>query len=84
VAYTTILWDPDDDPGGNVVHLSEHDIGKSEVVEVFANPLGRAVSRSSGRPIVYGETSAGRLIAVVFEEIDSETVYPVTAFDVEP
>ena len=34
--------------------------------------------------MVFGMTSAGRLIAVVFEEVDSDMVYPITAFEVEP
>ena len=84
MTYSTILWDPDDDPDGNVRHLAEHDITKGEVIQVLANPLGRDVSRSSGRPIMFGETTAGRLIAVVYQEIDRHTVYPITAFDIEP
>jgi len=38
-------------------------------------------SKSSGRPIAFGETSEGRWLAVVFIEIDDETVYPITAFE---
>ena len=38
---------------------------------------------SSGLPIAFGETSTGRIIAVVFEVIDEDTVYPVAAFEVE-
>lgn len=81
---TTVLWDPEDDVRGNTRHIADHDIGKEEVEEVLAAPIGRDRSRSSGRPIAFGETSTGRLIAVVYEEIDSSTVYPVTAFDLEP
>ena len=51
--------------------------------EVLENPEGVETSRSSGRPIAFGETSTGRIIAVVFEEIDANTVYPVTAYEVE-
>ena len=73
----------DDDPEGNVQHIAEHDITKEEVEEVLENPDGIETSRSSGRPIAFGETASGRLIAVVFEEIDDETVYSVTAYEVE-
>jgi len=40
------------------------------------------VSRSSGRPVLFGDTSAGRHMMVVYERIDAHTVYPVTAYDV--
>jgi len=74
----------DDDPAGNVQHIAEHDITKDEVEEVLDNPDGIESSRSSGHPIAFGETSTGRLIAVIYEEIDEDTVYPVTAYEVEP
>jgi hypothetical protein len=38
--------------------------------------------RSSGQPVVFGDTSTGRRLMVVYEEIDGDTVYPVTAYDV--
>ena len=40
------------------------------------------ISRSSGRPVVFGDTSGGRHLMVVYEEIDSDTIYPVTAYEV--
>jgi hypothetical protein len=84
MSYAIILWDPDDDPRGNAQHIAEHDITTSEVEELPASPLGRDVSRTSDRPIIFGETTTGRLIAVVFTEVDRETVYPHTAFEIEP
>ena len=54
-----------------------------EVEEVFENPIRHEKSRSSGRPMVFGYTSDGRRIAVVYEEIDATTLYPVTAYEVE-
>ena len=74
----------DDDPDGNVQHIAEHDVTKEEVEEVLDDPDGTNQSRSSGRPIAFGETGAGRWIAVVYEEIDSDAVYPVTAYEIEP
>lgn len=82
--YSKAVWDLDDDPEGNVQHIAEHGISKDEVEEVLENPQGVETSRSSGRPIAFGETSTGRIIAVVYEEIDEDTVYPVTAYEVEP
>ena len=83
MGFATAIWDLDDYPEGNVQHIAEHDITKEEVDEVLENPAGIEASRSSGRPIAFGETRTGRLIAVVFEEIDEGTVYPVTAYEVE-
>ena len=84
MGYSNAIWDLDEDPRGNVKHIAEHDITKEEVEEVLDNPNGIETSRSSGRPIAFGLTSTGRLIAVVYEEIDEDTVYPVTAYEVEP
>ena len=83
MGFATAIWDLDDDPEGNVQHIAEHDVTKEEVDEVLENPSGIETSRTSGRPIAFGETRTGRLIAVVFEEIDEGTVYPVTADEVE-
>lgn len=68
---------------GNVAHIDEHGISKDEVVEVLHDPLSESVSRSSGRPIAFGITSSGKSIGVVYEQIDEDTVYPVTAHEVE-
>ncbi len=81
--YSTIIWDMDDDPDGNVHHIAEHDLTKEEVEDALAEPEGRSTSRNSGLPIIFGTTSTGRFIAVVFQEIDHETIKPVTAFDID-
>ena len=80
--YDSIFWDLDDDPDGNVQHCAEHGVTKEEVEEVFENAMDEDISRSSGRPVVFGDTSTGRHLMIAFEEIDSDTVYPVTAYDV--
>lgn len=79
----TVLWDPDDDPWGNVQHIANNDIDKDEVEHVIDHPLARDVSRSSGRPIVFGMTRSGRMIAVVFNELEVDLVYPVTAYELD-
>jgi uncharacterized DUF497 family protein len=80
--WDSIIWDLDDDPDGNVQHCALHGVTKEEVEEVFENATDTDISRSSGRPVVFGDTSTGRHLMVVFEEIDADTVYPVTAYDV--
>jgi uncharacterized DUF497 family protein len=77
-----IIWDLDEDPDGNVQHCSEHGVKKEEVEEVFQNATDADISHSSGRPVIFGDTAAGRHLMVVYEEIDADTVYPITAYDV--
>ena len=77
-----IFWDLADDPDGNVLHISEHGIEASEVEDVLRRPECVDISRSTGRRIAIGETSTGRTILVVFEEIDESAVYPITAYEV--
>jgi uncharacterized DUF497 family protein len=76
-----IVWN--DEPGGNAEHIAEHGLTPEDVEAVICNPLEKKTSRSSGRPVVTGYTRDGRLILVVYEEIDDVTVYPVTAYEVE-
>jgi uncharacterized DUF497 family protein len=76
-----IIWNYE--PGGNVDHVTEHGLTPEEVEAVICNPLEKTTSHASGRPVVTGYTPDGRLILVVYEEIDNVTVYPVTAYEVE-
>ena len=78
--WQQIIWN--EEPGGNVEHIEEHGLTVEDVEHVLANPESEEVSRSSGLPCVFGYTSEGRFIIVVFERIDEDTIYPVTAYDV--
>jgi hypothetical protein len=80
--YDSVLWDLDADPDGNVQHCAEHEITKEEVEEVLLNATDFDISRSSGRPVAFEITSTGRHLMVVYEIIDADTVYPITAYDV--
>jgi uncharacterized DUF497 family protein len=82
-----IAWDMDDDLEGNLQHIAEHGITAEEVEEVLLdqrNSVG--VSRSSGRPITFGETSTGKHLAVVWEQaLDNPLIIrPITAYEIEP
>jgi hypothetical protein len=77
------IWDLDDDPAGNVQHIAENDLTKEDVQFVLDNPESHGVSRSSGRPCVFGYTPDGRYIIVAYDQIDPTTVYPVTAYEIE-
>jgi len=76
--WTRVHWDPT-----NEGKIAANGVAKEEVEEVLFGP--RTVwdqSRSSGRLIGTGWTTTGRLIAVPIDEIDADTVRPVTAFEV--
>lgn len=80
--FQSIIWDLDDDPDGNVQHCAEHGVTKEEVEEAIVNRIDEDISQSSGRPVLFGETNSGRHLMVVYEQVDEDTVYPVTAYDV--
>lgn len=81
--WVDLVWDLDDDPDGNVQHIAQHGVTKDEVEEVLTAPSGYDHSDSSGRPIAFGMTSTGKMLVVVYEEIEAGVVYPVTAYEVE-
>jgi hypothetical protein len=51
-----VIWDLEDDPDGNYVHIViEHGITQDEVDDVVGNPKNETVpSDSSGRPSTFG------------------------------
>lgn len=80
--FTSIIWDREDDPDGNVQHIAKHKLTMEEVEEVLQNPTDMDRSWSSGEFVVFGDTGTGRHIMVVYEMIGSDTFYPITAYDV--
>ena len=80
ISWTHILWDHT--PGGNVAHVEEHDLTTDEVDYVLENYESADSSGSSGLPCVFGDTPDGRHVVVIYEEVDDETVAPVTAYEV--
>lgn len=75
-----VIWN--EEPGGNVDHILDHGLTQADVECVLETYESRTVSDSSGDPCVFGYTEDGRYIIVVFEELDADTVYPITAYDV--
>ena len=76
-----VVWNPE--PNGNIEHIAEHDLTPDDVEAVLFNPIAHDVSRSSGRPLVFGFTPDGRFVVVVYEIVDEQTIYPITAYAVE-
>ena len=83
MAVERVVWDMDDDPEGNVRHIAEHGLTKEDVEDVLYGVHELDISRMSGRPIAFGFTSVDTYVCVVFEWVDDETVYPITAYPLE-
>ena len=82
MTFDSILWDADDDDSGNVQQCARHGVSKDEVEEVLQNVTGTSVSRSSGCPVLFGDTLAGRHLIVVYKVLPGNGIDPVTAYDV--
>jgi uncharacterized DUF497 family protein len=63
-------------------YIGQHGLELDDVRHVLENFDSEDVSRSSGRPIRFGDIPDGREIAVVFEWIDDVTLCPITAYEV--
>lgn len=81
--FLSILWNDDDDPRSNVRHIAENDLTPEDVGAVLDDPDSKATSRSSGEEAVFGYTPDGRYIIVVYQRIDEDTIYPITAYEVD-
>jgi hypothetical protein len=60
----------------------EHGLTVDNVEHVLANYEDADISRSSGLPCVFGYTPDGTYILVVYELLDADTIYPITAYAV--
>src|SRR5438552_3522640 len=69
-----VIWDLEDDPDGNYVHIVvEHGISQDEVWDVVGNSDNPTVpSDSSGRPATFGWTQTGRYIIVIWEHVEDD------------
>jgi len=75
-----VIWN--EDRGGNVEHVEEHGLSIEDVEAVLGHPECEVSSRSSGQPCVFGYALDGTYIIVVYEQVDENTVYPITAYEV--
>ena len=78
--WQQIIWN--DETGGNIEHIQEHGLTVEDVEHVLGAGTAEERSRSSALPCVFGWTLAGTYIIVVYELIDEDTIYPVTAYEV--
>ncbi|MGA2798704.1 MAG: DUF4258 domain-containing protein [Thermoguttaceae bacterium] len=80
--FVQVIWDDDDQPDGNIQHIAEHGLTIEDVEHVLENPTVEGLSGSTKRPCCFGFTLAGDFIIVVYEQVDDETIYPITAYEV--
>ena len=80
--FTSIIWDHEDDPDGNVEHIALHELSIEDVEGVLLAPASRGISRTTGLPVVWGYTPEGRYIIVVYEEVAEAAIRVITAYDV--
>lgn len=80
MSWDSIIWDDENEYGGNVDKIRQHGLTMDDVENAMADPVGHDVSRSSGYPTLWGLAVDGCLIVVVYEEVDEFTVRPITAW----
>jgi hypothetical protein len=78
--WTQVIWD--ETPDGNVEHVEEHDLTIDDVEHVLENFIATGNSHSSGNPCVFGYTPDGRYVIVIYQDVDDDTVLPITAYEV--
>lgn len=80
--FVTIIWDGEDDPERNVQHIAEHGLEPTDVEFVIENSETELKSRSSDRMCLFGYTSDDTYVIVIYKQIDEDTIYPVTTYEV--
>ena len=83
MSWLHVIWDVEYDPRGNVQHIADNDLVPADVTRVLRSPEAKGTSCSGGMPCVFGHTEDGRYIIVIYEEIDNDTVYPITAYEID-
>jgi uncharacterized DUF497 family protein len=85
IDFDLIAWDDEDNPRGNVQHIAANGLTIEEVEQVLHDPANQpTVSRSTGRPAVFGATATGKDVFVVYEVLETEPVIvirPITAYE---
>ena len=75
--YLYFLWNDE-----IIAHLQEHHVTTDEFEYVVRHPRSKGISRTTGKPVAFGHTLAGRYLVAVYDEIDELTVLPITAYEV--
>ncbi len=86
--FDYVEWDEPDDANGSVAHIAAAGLTPEDVEDVlYAPDPDTDTSDSTGRPVVFGTTSTGKYIIVVYERSEGNKVVvirPITAYEVDP
>jgi hypothetical protein len=66
-----------------VEHIAQNGLTVEEFQDVVLAAKKIDRSESTGRDMTYGVTRDGRTIVCIYEWLDKDTVFPVTAFEIE-
>ncbi len=79
-----VIWDLDDDPNGNVQHIPINEyLTKDDVQHAVDNATWYGNSRTSERQRLIGPAENGLPLVLIYEQVDEDTMYPVTAYYIE-
>jgi uncharacterized DUF497 family protein len=78
--HVRVIWDEDSNPDGIVQHIAEHGLTVEDVEFVIQNPADEGRSRSTDRACCFGYSPSGDYIIVAYDQMDGDTIYPVTAY----
>jgi uncharacterized DUF497 family protein len=82
ISFDFIEWDEH-----NEEHIALNGVTRDEVEEVLYDPKNQpAVSRSTGRPAVIGETSTGKTLFVAYDVMGDKSftmIRPATAYEMD-
>ena len=73
--YYFFVWDPDRDE-----KLELNGVEKDDFEQVVQNPASVVSNRSSSRMIAFGYSADNRWLAFVYEQVDEDTILPITAY----
>lgn len=66
-----------------IAHFAAHGISPDEFEEVVNGTYNIIESNSSGRPLIFGQTSSGKDIACIFDWIEEGLfILPVTGYEI--
>ena len=66
-----------------IEHLAAHGVTPDEFEIVVQNPDSTGISRSTGRPYAVAIMDDGRELICFYELLDSMTVEPITAYELD-
>lgn len=64
-------------------HIARNDVSVEDFQNVVMGAKKIDKSDSTGRDMTYGRTADGRDIVCIYEWLDEDTIFPVTAFEIE-